>query len=314
MLLLILISSISSVAAVSPLAGVNIAGFDFGTDITGTANLINVNPPLTTLGGSDGAGQMTHFFKKDGLNVFRLPVSWQFLINSNVLLGGRAGNGTMSPNMIMPTPPKNGTAPRPSKENFINILDANNVVKYDQLVQACLATRAKYIIDIHNYACFNDEIIGQGGPTNAQFADLWAQIATMYKAEPNIIFGLMNEPHNILDMPIWADTVQAAVTAIRQAGAITQMILLPGNNFTSAQTFVSNGSAGNLSRVHNLDGSNTSLIFDVHKYLDSDNSGTHTECTSNHIADTFMPLAMFLKANNRMAFLTETGVGIRFHV
>ena len=124
-----------------------------------------------------------------------------------------------------------------------------------------------------------------------------------------MIFGIMNEPHNIPDMSIWADTVQAAVTAIRQAGATTQMILLPGNNFTSAQTFVSNGSAGNLSRVHNLDGSNTSLIFDVHKYLDLDNSGTHTECTSNHIADTFQPLATFLKANNRIAFLTETGGG-----
>jgi endoglucanase len=87
----------------------------------------------------------------------------------------------------------------------------------------------------------------------------------------------MNEPHSIPDMSIWATTVQAAVTAIRQAGATTQMILLPGNDFTSAQTFVSNGSAGNLSRVHNLDGTNTSLIFDVHKYLDSDNSGIHLE-------------------------------------
>ena len=67
----------------------------------------------------------------------------------------------------------------PPKGNFINALDATNVVKYDQLVQACLATGAKCIIDIHNYARFNDEIIGQGGPTNAQFADLWAQIATM---------------------------------------------------------------------------------------------------------------------------------------
>jgi hypothetical protein len=38
----------------------------------GTANLANVNPPLTVLGGSDGAGQMTHFVKQDGLNVFRL--------------------------------------------------------------------------------------------------------------------------------------------------------------------------------------------------------------------------------------------------
>jgi endoglucanase len=67
----------------------------------------------------------------------------------------------------------------PPKGNFINALDATNVVKYDQLVQACLATGAKCIIDVHNYARFNDEIIGQGGPTNAQFADLWAQIATM---------------------------------------------------------------------------------------------------------------------------------------
>lgn len=119
----------------------------------------------------------------------------------------------------------------------------------------------------------------------------------------------MNEPHNIPDMSIWAKSVQAAVTAIRQAGATTQMILLPGKDFTSAQTFVSNGSGGNLSRVHNLDGSNTSLIFDVHKYLDIDNSGTHLECTSNHIVDTFMPLTVFLKANNRVAFLTETGGG-----
>jgi len=54
------------------------------------------------------------------------------------------------------------------------------------------------------------------------------------------------------------------------------MILLPGNNFTSAEKFVSNGSADALSKVVNLDGSIDNLIFDVHKYLDSDNSGTHT--------------------------------------
>lgn len=119
----------------------------------------------------------------------------------------------------------------------------------------------------------------------------------------------MNEPHDIPDLKIWAATVQAAVTAIRKAGATTQMILLPGNDFTGAQTFVSNGSAGNLSTVHNLDGSNTSLIFDVHKYLDSDGSGTHLECTSDHVTDTFMPLAKFLKANGRQAILSETGGG-----
>lgn len=119
----------------------------------------------------------------------------------------------------------------------------------------------------------------------------------------------MNEPHDIPNLELWTTSVQAAVTAIRAAGAKTQMILLPGTDFTGAQTFVSNGSAGNLSTVHNPDGSNTSLIFDVHKYLDVDGSGQHVECVSNHIEDTFMPLASFLVANKRKAILSETGGG-----
>jgi endoglucanase len=86
----------------------------------------------------------------------------------------------------------------------------------------------------------------------------------------------MNEPHDVPDINLWAQSVQAAVTAIRNAGATTQLILLPGNNWTSAQTFVSNGSADALAKVTNPDGSITGLIFDVHKYLDSDNSGTNT--------------------------------------
>jgi endoglucanase len=117
-------------------------------------------------------------------------------------MGGNVGNGTMGGNMTMlkmnmtmsspptpsATPPKkmnmtmpkmNMTMPKmnmtmskaPTKK-FISALDATNFMKYDMLVQACLATGAKCIIDIHNYARFNDQIIGQGGPTNEQFADL----------------------------------------------------------------------------------------------------------------------------------------------
>ncbi|PVH72965.1 glycoside hydrolase family 5 protein [Cadophora sp. DSE1049] len=288
-MLLISISNLIALAsAASPLAGVNIAGFDFGVDIMGKAILANANPPLAQLGFSDGAAQMQHFSKDDGLNIFRMPVSWQFLINSNTLASG----------------PGNNTA-----RSATGTLDVANANKYDLLVKACLATGAHCAIDIHNYARFEGKIIGQGGPSNADFANLWSQIATKYANESKVVFGLMNEPHDIPDMRLWAESVQAAVTAIRAAGATTQMILLPGNDFTGAQTFVSNGSAGNLSTVHNPDGSNTSLIFDVHKYLDVDGSGQHLECVSNHIEDTFMPLASFLTANKRMAILSETGGG-----
>ncbi|KAL9112299.1 MAG: hypothetical protein Q9227_003417 [Pyrenula ochraceoflavens] len=181
-------------------------------------------------------------------------------------------------------------------------------------------------------ARWNGGIIGQGGPTNDQFVSLWTQLAQKYASNSKVVFGVMNEPHDgktilkaawkivsqgrllilknaVPSITTWAATVQAVVTAIRNAGAKSQLILLPGNAYTSAQQFVSNGSLDALKAVKNPDGTTTNLIFDVHKYLDSDNSGTHVECTTNNVADTFTPLAASLRAINRQALLSETGGG-----
>ncbi|RDW84828.1 hypothetical protein BP6252_02418 [Coleophoma cylindrospora] len=266
-------------SAATKFAGVNIAGFDFGADTTGTANLASALPPLTALNGPDGGGQMAHFATNDGLNMFRLPVTWQYLINNN------------------------------STVTDTSTLDATNFGKYDMLMQSCLSTGANCILNVHNYARFNNKVIGQGGPTDAAFANLWSQLATKYANNTKVIFGVMNEPHDLPNLSTWTKTVQAAVTAIRKTGATNHMILLPGTDFSGAQTFISNGSAGNLSTVVNLDNSTTNLIFDVHKYLDSDGSGTHTDCVSNHVTDTFTPLAAFLKTAQRTAMLSETGGG-----
>ncbi|OAA66482.1 glycoside hydrolase family 5 protein [Niveomyces insectorum RCEF 264] len=230
-------------------------------------------PPLSALGGPDGAGQMQHFVKDDGMNMFRLPVGWQYLLNNQ--LGGT--------------------------------LDSGNAGKYDQLVQACLATGAYCIIDIHNYARWNGQIIGQGGPTNDQFANLWTQLATKYASSDKIVFGIMNEPHDVPDINKWADSVQAAVTAIRGV-AKKQMILLPGNDWTSAQAMPTKSGPA-LLKVKNPDGSFDGLIIDVHKYLDQDNSGTHTECVTDNISTAFQPLATWLRQNKRQALNTETGGG-----
>ncbi|KAF8900508.1 putative endoglucanase [Mucidula mucida] len=255
--------------------GVNIAGFDFGCNSDGSCTASAAYPPLTQYYGHDGEGQMKHFVDDDGFNTFRLPVGWQFLTND--VLG--------------------------------STLNETNFAKYDALVQACLNTGATCVIDIHNYARWDKGIIGQGGPTNDQFAALWASIATKYKDQSNLMFGLMNEPHDVPDITLWAASVQAAVTAIRNAGATTQILLLPGNNWTSAGTFISSGSADALKTVINPDGTTTGLVFDVHKYLDSDNSGTNSECTTNNIDTAWAPLAEWLRCNGRQAFNTETGGG-----
>jgi hypothetical protein len=42
----------------------------------------------------------------------------------------------------------------------------------------------------HNYARWNGAIIGQGGPTNDQFAGLWSQVAAKYKSNPKIIVSI----------------------------------------------------------------------------------------------------------------------------
>jgi endoglucanase len=256
-------------------AGVNIAGFDFGCGTDGTCLASKAWPPLSQYGGNDGLGQMQRFKNTNGFNIFRLPVGWQYLVNDQLGAG----------------------------------INQANFAKYDALVQACLSTGADCVIDIHNYARFNNGIIGQGGPSNAQFVALWTDLARRYASNSRILFGIMNEPHDVPDIKAWAATVQAVVTAIRNTGAKSQLILLPGNNWTSAETFVSNGSADALSKVVNPDGSTTGLIFDVHKYLDSDNSGTHAECTTNNISNAWAPLAAWLRCNKRQAFNTETGGG-----
>lgn len=219
---------------------------------------------------------MDHFISDTGLNAFRLPVGWQYL--TNTVVGGD--------------------------------LDATNAGEYDKLVQGCLDSGAALcIIDIHNYARWNGQIIGQGGPTNAQFAALWTSLATKYASESKIAFGIMNEPHDLSSIDTWAETVQAVVTAIREAGATSQYILLPGTDYTSAASFIDNGSGAALMTVTNPDGTTDKLIFDVHKYLDSDGSGTSTECVTNNIDSAFSPLATWLRSNGRMAFTSETGGG-----
>jgi len=156
-------------------------------------------------------------------------------------------------------------------------------------------------------ARWNGGIIGQGGPTNAQFANLWSQLAAKYASDSKVIFGIMNEPHD-LTMSTWAVSVQAAVTAIRAAGATSQLILLPGTGYTSAAGFETN-SAPALSTVKDSDGTVSKLIYDVHKYMDSDGSGTSSTCVSNEISSAFQSLATYLRTNKRQAFLSETGGG-----
>jgi endoglucanase len=96
---------------------------------------------------------MSHFYENDHLNIFRLLVSWQYLV----------------------------------KNRLGDVLDQINFGYYNPLVQGCLTLPAAYcIIDIHNYARWNGSIIGHGGPINDQLVELWARLATVYQNEARV--------------------------------------------------------------------------------------------------------------------------------
>lgn len=184
-------------------------------------------------------------------------------------------------------------------------LDSTNAGQYDLFMQACLATGAYCMIDVHNFARFNGGVVGQGGPPDEMFVAMWVALAEKYADDSRVIFEITNEPHD-LDLDLWVQTCQKVVTGIRNAGALTQMILLPGVNFDSASTIVTTGGADALLKITNPDGSIDGLHLDIHKYLDNRNSGLTGECSTNNIGN-FSMVADYLRQKNRKGLISETG-------
>ena len=90
---------------------------------------------------------------------------------------------------------------------------------------------ARVVLDPHNYARYYDQVVGAGVPDDA-FADLWSRLAIRFGSNPLVVFGLVNEPH---DLPAeqWARAAQAAILAIRATKA-RNLILVPGVAWSGA--------------------------------------------------------------------------------
>ncbi|WVQ72195.1 hypothetical protein IAR50_001741 [Cryptococcus sp. DSM 104548] len=217
--------------------------------------------------------QIAHFVK-DGANVFRLPFAWQYI-----------------------TPSWTSTS---FNTDYFNA--------YNRLVRAVLNAGAYVILDLHNYARWDGKIVGQGGPTNANLASMWTLLARKYAKDPKVIFGIMNEPHD-LNIDTWATTVQASVNAIRAAGATSQAIALPGTVYDSVGIWASGGSDALLRVTDPAHGSDKSLlIIDAHQYLDSTSAGTSRECSNNGVGN-LQYFQTWLQKNGRKAIISETGGG-----
>lgn len=215
----------------------------------------------------------TDYFKGKGMNTLRMPFLWERL--------QRTLNGEF---------------------------DVTELARMDAFVNGTTAKGVNVVLDPHNYARYNGQIIGSG-VSNAAFADFWSRLATRYKSNGKVIFAIMNEP-NTMPTEQWLSAANTAIAAIRAAGA-TNLILVPGNAWTGGwswdQTWYGTSNATVMKGV--VDSGNNYAI-EVHQYLDSDGSGTATSCVSPTIGvERLTAFTAWANANGKHAFLGEFAGG-----
>lgn len=106
---------------------------------------------------------------------------------------------------------------------------------------------------------------------------------------------------------------QAAIDAIRSAGATTQYITVEGNAWTGAWSWkTATGTDGktNADTMGSLTDSEDKLIYQMHQYLDSDSSGTSDTCVDATIGSTRLADATaWLRAEGKLGLIGEYAGG-----
>lgn len=187
-------------------------------------------------------------------------------------------------------------------------LDERELGRLKASVVKLRAAGLRVVLDPHNYARYRDAVIGSEEVSSDDFADFWGRLARHFANQPDISFGLMNEPH---DMPAaqWLDAANAALARIRGGGA-DNLVLVPGTAWTGAHSW-EGGTYGEpngqvmLGVVDPVD----NYAYEVHQYFDDDFSGTKANCS--RAVDAVAAIENFsrwLRTNGKRGYLGEFGV------
>jgi endoglucanase len=254
--------------------GVNLASAEFSADAWGNGALPGTHGADYIYPDPAYTSYSSDYYIGRGMNTFRVPFRWERL--------------------------------QPTRRAAF---DAAELTRLKTTVNRLAGKGMNVLLDPHNYARYRTALIGSSTVPVEDFSDFWWRLANEFKASPNVIFGLMNEPH---DMPTeqWVSAANAAIGAIRNTGA-RNLILVPGNAWTGAHSWNQNwyGTA-NASAMLQIGDSANNFAFEVHQYLDADSSGTQEGCVSGTIGSERMQgFTNWLRANGRKGFLGEFGGG-----
>jgi endoglucanase len=256
-------------------AGVNLSGAEFGqTTLPGTFGSTYTYPTN---------GEVDYYLSK-GMNIIRLPFRWERLQHTNSA-----------------------------------VLDATELSRVNAFVSYSTSKGVYVLLDPHNFMRYypnprsqfqtaSNGLVGSSVP-NTDFSNFWYQVAAIYKTNNRVFFNLNNEPDSIPESQLVASE-NVAIGAIRLAGA-TNMIFVPGNRYTGAWTWSQSDGDGAANAVAMLGITDPAgnYVFDVHQYLDSDGSGTHTNIVSADVGwQRLTNFTTWARANNVQGFLGEYAV------
>lgn len=248
-------------------AGINLAGAEFGDRIPGIYGRDYLYPRVRSI----------DYFRGLGFNLVRLPFRWERL------------------------QPDLGGAFKPEEEKHLRGL-ADHIARL----------KASVILDPHNYArrrlstdgWQQQYLIGSRQVPESSFVDFWVRLASLFRGNANVIFGLMNEP---FDIPAtdWLRIANAAIAGIRNAGA-ANLILVPGVAYSGAHSWIVAGNGA----MSGISDPARNVAFDVHQYFDDDSSGTHPQVVSTTIgSERIRDFENWAREHSVKAFLGEFGAG-----
>ncbi|KAK4156620.1 glycoside hydrolase [Chaetomidium leptoderma] len=155
------------------------------------------------------------------------------------------------------------------------------------------------VIDPHNYGRYYGKIMTD----TTAFGAFWTKLAKQFASNPRVVFDTNNE-YNTMDQTLVLNLNQAAINAIRGAGA-TNYIFVEGNAWSGAWSW----NVTNTNMVALTDPQNK-LIYEMHQYLDSDSSGTSELCVSADIGvQRVIGATNWLRANGKMGIIGEYAGG-----
>ncbi|ORX50076.1 glycoside hydrolase [Piromyces finnis] len=183
-----------------------------------------------------------------------------------------------------------------------------DITEFKKVVDATTAKGAIAIIDPHNYARYNNKLIGSEDVPIEAFVDFWTRLAEIFKDNENVWFGLVNEPHD-METDDWFKAARAAVDGIRSTGAKNN-ILIPGNGWTGAWSWGKEawyGEANADVALRYFSSEDENILFEVHQYFDKDYSGTGDQCVQRPCQNLFKEFVEWLKTNNLKGWIGEIG-------